>query len=396
MTSPGLPVKRHGPLPAGIALAVAGMLVLLSLMVIVPPFTMALFPLAVGASEYSPFLVLLDLAWCLAANRLLRGRRPLRLATMFALFVGAVVAVWPYTQFPRVAASVSEQLGTEGAPPMFSMRTAVRGLPVSGNVVERRIPYTATDGSPLAMKLYSLRARMPRPTVVVIYGGAWRNGAPTQCENVSRALASRGFTVAAIDYRHAPASPYPAAIDDVNRSIALLRDSAVAWNIDPEHMAVLGRSAGGHLAELAAYRPGAFPLKAVVSIYAPYDLVQGYEDLPFPDPIGVRSVLEDFTGGTPATKPAVYREGSPSSYVRSGVPPTLLIYGGRDHVVKPSFNRGAASALRLAKVPVVAIELPWAEHGFDMAPTGLGGQLTFHVVAEFLDRELRHPQAGLP
>jgi acetyl esterase/lipase len=364
-------------------------LVLLSLMVIVPPFTLALAPFAVGASEYSPLLVLLDLAWCAVAGFLLRGRRGARRVTQALLLVAACIALWPYVAFTRAAASAGEQLGGQGSRPSFSLATAVRGLPVSSEVVERTIAYTAVDGAPLELRLYSLPARALRPTVVVIYGGAWRQGEPTQCENVSRALAARGFTVAAIDYRHAPAHPWPAAIDDVNRSLQLLRDSASAWGIDVARMAVLGRSAGGHLAELAAFRPETFPLRAVISIYAPFDLKQGYEDLPVPDPIDVRAVLEDFMSGTPATRALAYREASPSTHVRSGLPPTLLLFGGRDHVVKASFNRDAASKLRAANVPVVAVELPWADHGFDMAPTGLGAQLAFAVISSFLDRELK-------
>jgi acetyl esterase/lipase len=57
-------------------------------------------------------------------------------------------------------------------------------------------------------------------------------------------------------------------------------------------------------------------------------------------------------------------------------------------VVKPEFNRRAARELRRAHVPVVSVEVPWAEHGFDMAPGGLGSQLAFSVIASFLEREL--------
>jgi acetyl esterase/lipase len=123
--------------------------------------------------------------------------------------------------------------------------------------------------------------------------------------------------------------------------------------------------------------------------------VQGYRDTPSPDPIGVRAVLRDFVGGTPDELPARYHAASPSSYVRPGLPPTLLLYGGRDHVVKPEFNRGAAAALRRAGVRVVQVELPWAEHGFDLGPAGLGGQLALRVVTDFLQRELATPTASV-
>ena len=388
---PEVPPKQRGSLGAGIAIAGAGLLVLPSMMVIIPPFTMALFPIAVGASEMSPFLVLMDLLWCIPANRLLRGRTRLRWTTIVLLVASACVAVRPLTQFETVASLASAQLGTESAPPQFSLLTALRGLPARADVVERTIPYAASDGSSLSMRLYTLSGKTTRPVVVVIYGGAWRSGDATQSENVSRALATRGFAVAAIDYRHAPRAHFPTQTDDVNLSLTLLRDSAAAWGLDPGRMAVLGRSSGGHLAELAAYRRPAIPLRAVIAMYAPHDLVEGYSNLPRPDPIGVRSVLRDFIGGTPDDRLSAYREASPSSYVAHGLPPTLLIFGGRDDIVKPEFNREAAAALRAARVPVVSVEVPWAEHGFDMAAAGLGSQLAFAVIVDFLQRELTKP-----
>ena len=102
----------------------------------------------------------------------------------------------------------------------------------------------------------------------------------------------------------------------------------------------------------------------------------------------MREVLRDFLGGTPDDHLARYQAASPATYVKAGLPPTLLLFGGKDHVIKPAFNRRAASDLRAVHVPVVSIELPWADHGFDMAPGGLGSQLAFAVISAFLDREI--------
>ena len=382
------PVRRR-KLATIVILTIAGIMIMLSLMVVVPPYSPTLFRLGVGAIEYSPVLLLFDLLWCLPVNRVLRTRRTLRFTTLALLIGSACVAVRPLTQFTRASAAASAQMGTEVSQSRFSLVAVVSGLPTNPAVQERTIPYGAPDGERLTLRLYALAPGQPRPTVVVLYGGAWRGGDPTQCENVSKALASRGYTVAAIDYRHAPASPFPAQIDDVNRALVMLRDSSQSWGIDPRRIAMLGRSSGGHLAELAAYTPNDFAIKAVIALYAPFNLSAGYVDLPSPDPLDVRLALRSLIGGTPTELPQRYRSASPSELIRPGLPPTLLVFGGRDHIVKPVFNRQAAAALRGARVPVISVELPWAEHGFDIVPTGLGAQLAFNVIVDFLDRELK-------
>jgi acetyl esterase/lipase len=260
-------------------------------------------------------------------------------------------------------------------------------------VRERSFFYTAANGSPLTMRVFLAEGRRdPSPIVVVVYGGAWRAGDPGQGATLSRALAHRGYVVAAIDYRHAPEHVFPAQLDDVRRSIAVVRDSAPAWGGDTARIALLGRSAGGHLAELAAFAPGDRPVQAVVAFYAPWNLAEGYRDVPVPDPIDVRARIADFLEGAPDARPTRYREASPASYVRAGLPPTLLLFGARDHLVKPEFNREAASALWGANDRAIAIELPWSEHGFDLVPGGLGERISYAAVTRFLDRELRGGQ----
>ncbi len=361
------------------------MLLLLSVMTVLPPLNMAMLVLAVGVTELSPLLTLAALLWLPVAVALLHRARPLQAAAGVALLLAAMLSLRPLARFAETAQGAAAQLG--GAPRAFSLRDMLRGAPTGSGVTERVVRYTAVDGSPLALRLYR-KAAGARPTVVVLYGGAWRAGNPTQGARVSRALAALGYTVAAIDYRHAPAHRFPAQRDDVRRSLALLHDSASAWGIDTGRIALVGRSAGGHLAELAAFGPGASRVRAVVALYAPFDLVRGYEEPPAPDPLDVRAVLRDFLGGTPTEHEAAYRAASPATFVRPGVPPVLLLYGARDHAVLPSFNWQAAEALRAAGVPVVQIEVPWAEHGFDLAPGGLGAQLGYDAIVRFLDREL--------
>jgi len=367
-----------------IAWIVVALLVAAALLSVVPPATMLQVELAVLTLEESPlFLVATLLAVPLVA--MLVPRRTPHLATMVVLLAAsALVDMRPFLSAQRVIAS---------GLPRYSARRALFGDASRESLDERRVPYAAADSSPLELLLFrAAGVEDRRPTMIVVYGGAWRGGSPVQAIDVSRYFARRGYVVVAVDYRHAPQHPFPAQIDDVRRSLVLVRDSAAAWDIDTARVAIVGRSAGGHLALLAAYAPrdpriaAAEPLtaRAVVAYYAPFDLAEAYDDLPSPDPIDVRHVLRDLIGGSPSELPLRYREASPSSELRAGLPRTLLVYAGRDHLVLAKFGREASAELRNAADNVAYVELPWAEHGFDLLPNGMGSQIALAILDRFL------------
>ena len=70
--------------------------------------------------------------------------------------------------------------------------------------------------------------------------------------------------------------------------------------------------------------------------------------------------------------------------LRLGVPPTLLLYGSRDHIVEARFGRVLNDRLRAAGATSFLLELPWSEHAFDAVPNGLGGQVSLYYVERFL------------
>jgi acetyl esterase/lipase len=387
---------RHHALFGLLAPAGTALLVGLAIMSVMPAWSMLVLPVVLGASELSLAWFVVALAWIDVVLWLSSARPASRILQMIALAIAAAIFLRPALQYRRTTVQAMDQLDALIRPLVvdfdFGMKeTPHGGVPSAPHVREQMVRYAASDGrTPLAMRVFrGMTARKPSPIVIVIYGGAWRGGEPTQAANVSRALAESGYLVAAIDYRHAPTFTFPAQLDDVRRSIALVRDSAVSWNADVTRVALIGRSAGGHLAELAAFAPGDRPVQAVVAIYAPWNLDDGYRDPPVPDPIGVRGVIGNFIGGSPEQQPERYRAASPSSFVRPGLPSTLLVFGARDHLVKPEFNRAAAAALRRAGNRVVDVELPWAEHGFDLVPGGLGGRIAYASISRFLDIELR-------
>ena len=227
-----------------------------------------LLPITVLAPEIAPFVFVLSVTALVYALRWLRPAIPL-------LVICALVSVWPYVQFVRIRSRIAD------AP-----RTAA--LNVKGPA---RLPMNTRFYRPDDAKV--------RPAIIDLYGGAWQRGSPEDQSRFDRAMAARGYGVFAIDYRHAPEHRYPAQIEDVRTALRFIHQNAIKYHVDPTRFVLCGRSAGGHLALLAAYEPGAVPVRAVIAFYPPTDLVRGYADLPQPDPIDVRRVLETFMGGPP-------------------------------------------------------------------------------------------------
>jgi acetyl esterase/lipase len=219
---------------------------------------------------------------------------------------------------------------------------------------------------------------------VVLYGGGWQNGSPSLNPGFSRYMAARGYTVFAIDYRHAPRYQFPTQLHDVRAALSFIQQHAVEYETDPTRLALLGRSAGGHLAMLAAYQPDALPVRAVVSYYGPFNLTQGYREPPNPDPLNVRAVLEAFLGGSPDEVPEQYAKASPVSYVTRPLPPTLLVHGSRDHIVEVRFAKAMYRRLRAVGSTSILLEIPWAEHAFDAIFQGPSNQLALYYTERFL------------
>jgi acetyl esterase/lipase len=356
--------------------------VVLALLSFVAPLNMVFVQLAVLTKEESPIFLGLTLVAIPVSITVAPPKSAQRFAMWVVLELAALVQIWPLA-----SAHTAVQFS-------YSLRQAVLGDPSRAKITERHVTYPAADGSPLELILFRGTEPGPRPTMISVYGGAWQAQSAVQAIATNRHFARRGYTVVAIDYRHAPAFKHPAQINDVRKSLAMLIDSALAWGIDTSRVAFVGRSAGGHLALLAAWgpSPAATPMlrpRAVAAFYAPDDLANSYNDRPTPDTIDVRGVLRTFIGGPPDAFPAQYRDASPSTYVRPGLPPTLLVYAHHDHLVQAKFGRAMAANLRAAGDSVIYIELPWAEHGFDLLGNGIGSQVSMALLDRFLSDWLK-------
>ncbi|MDO4900366.1 alpha/beta hydrolase [Actinomyces sp.] len=114
------------------------------------------------------------------------------------------------------------------------------------------------DGVKVPVWVYADATRpksLPSGALVWLHGGGFVGGSPSQdhlfCSRIAREL---GILVVSVDYRLAPAHPYPAALDDATTVLRWLRKQTESLSIDPDRIAVGGASAGGGLAAALAQR----------------------------------------------------------------------------------------------------------------------------------------------
>lgn len=366
---------------------------------ILPAPNLQTLALAVAVPEVTPWAAALCIVAGVVANVTARGWARTVGVLSAALALGWALLPWcllPST-IMRCEREMVAVLGagyTGGAAPPFAARpydlvTALTGDRGRGVVRSRLdLPVKTRDGQRLGLDVYGLPGRGPRPTLLIIYGGAWIFGSRADSAPIARAFAQLGFTTIALDYRHAPAYRFPTQIDDVLDAIATIAHNARNWDVDPRRVAILGRSAGAQLALLAAYEPEPLPIRAVVAYYAPTDLVAGYRIPPDPDPADVDRILRAYLGGPPEERMNAYVAASPINHVRPHLPPTLLIGGGRDELVRLGFGHELRDALRSHNNRVVALDLPWSNHAFDSISNGTGGQLARYYTERFLNATL--------
>ena len=212
---------------------------------------------------------------------------------------------------------------------------------------KQTITYGETAGEALAADLYRPEAATRAPIIICMHGGGWRGGARRTYQYLGPMLAGLGYVVLSIDYRLVPKHPYPAAVDDVRTAIAFAKAHAAEWNADADAIALMGDSAGAHLAALTGLSQ-ASDIKAIMPVYGVYDLAAQWEyDL------GQRPnelITQDFIGTPLYDNRRAYFEASPLSYVTraNNHVAVFLAWGTEDDIVLPSQAERFLVALKQA------------------------------------------------
>src|ERR1700744_5649613 len=122
-------------------------------------------------------------------------------------------------------------------------------------VVSEDIEFGRAGDLPLIGRLYRPRGVTGFPGIVEVHGGAWTGGDRLNNVVIHNAVAAAGTAVLAIEFRLAPAAPYPAGIADVNLGIRWLKTNIARLGGDAAKVGGLGTSSGGHQLLLNVLRP---------------------------------------------------------------------------------------------------------------------------------------------
>lgn len=243
--------------------------------------------------------------------------------------------------------------------------TTLAGAPATtgGPRQLRNIEYSRPGGNSLLLDASLPGETAPAPAVIIVHGGGWvRGGRRIDVQPLFEPLTQAGFAWFSIDYRLASdITQFGVAVEDVSQAVRFVRSHAAEYNIDPARIGLVGESAGGQLAAMAALRAnGDDSVKAFVGIYTPTNLVSLFQNSTY-----LPSQIRDQVRGTPfeGLVLAALRQLSPVDNVRRDMPPFLLIHGTADPLVPFRQSTEMCSRMRQVGASCEVYPVEGAGHG---------------------------------
>ena len=206
------------------------------------------------------------------------------------------------------------------------------------------------------------RGEIPRPALVFIHGGGWRNGDKRRANFLRPTIgyAAKGYVCVTVNYRMLDEAPITACVEDVKNAVRWLRAHAEEYNIDPERIGATGNSAGAHLAVMLGVCPPSAGLEgdgpyqeyssmvqAVVASATPTSFLSAMSDRQ-------RERSNEQAARAPRKNELrmeseeVRAKVSPVTYATADAPPILLVHEMSDRTVSVSHSDKLVKALREA------------------------------------------------
>ncbi|AYJ87047.1 alpha/beta hydrolase [Sphingomonas paeninsulae] len=239
------------------------------------------------------------------------------------------------------------------------------GAPIP--IAEVRDVEIAGSAGPIAARLYHPAPGEVRPVAILLHGGGWVLGTLETHDALARVLVrDGGCAVLSLDYRLAPEHPFPAAIDDVLAAIGALPAYAEQFGIRADRYAVVGDSAGGNLAAVAALLLAGKPNapSGQVLFYPVVD--RDFENASYranpEDSFLTTGMMRFFWDQYLGKSPLDHRSAPLRAASLAGVAPATVILAGNDPLHDEGFDY--AVALRAAGVPTDLHDFSGGIHGF--------------------------------
>lgn len=255
--------------------------------------------------------------------------------------------------------------------------------PPAGVTLEQNVAYLPPD-RPEKLDLYLPAGRaagVRSPGVVIIHGGGWTGGSKSGKREfeIGTTLAKAGYVCASVEYRMSKHDRWPTNVFDCKNAVRFLRKKADLYGVDTAHIGVIGGSAGGHLALMAAYTsdipslepPTPYPgvsdrVQAVVDLYGITDIRTRKKISPDGTPLEIAPLSNTVFGDKANVTDADRALASPTSHVSPQYPPTLILHGTRDTTVDRDQSITLDKLLTEQNVPHQLVMVPGAGHTFDL------------------------------
>lgn len=266
--------------------------------------------------------------------------------------------------------------------PAFSRAQALPPAP-DGVIIEQDVDYLE-PGREEKLDLYYPAKRAPEvrsPGVVIIHGGGWMGGdkAASREFNIGTNMALNGYVCVSVNYVLSGTNRWPTNLHDCKNGVRFLRANADKYQIDPDHIGVIGGSAGGHLALMVAYTDGIEQLEptqpypdfsstvqAVVDMYGITNLPTRMSVDENGNPTKPRNTRSGLVSGSFESNPEAWNVASPVSHISKDTPPTLILHGTKDTTVNLGQSEELAAALAKHGVEHELVIIEGVGHTFDL------------------------------
>jgi len=210
-----------------------------------------------------------------------------------------------------------------------------------------------------------------KPALLIVHGGGWREGDRKQLRGYGILLAREGFVCLCNSYRLSTEAVWPAQIQDVNCAIRYLRANHKELGIDPDRIGITGNSAGGHLSLMAGlkdydkrfegeggHEEVSSEVKAICAIYPPAKI----RKIENTDPI-----IDAYRMLMGEADQIDYDKASPLLQINADFPPTMLVHGSSDSVVRLEDSTDLYKKLKDENIPAELHIFSEEDHAFDSA-----------------------------